>query len=224
MLVKIRYDYAPWLLPHLFSILSNLYPPRQFCEKGQKYGVFTFLMPLLQFFFLLIPSLRNRLPLLSLNKTTAYPFSPPTPSLSLNFYRISISPQGRHSTFRSSDISFASSNSSTFLLLHLLQDSNLFTPYRRGSSDISFASSNFILPPTSPPTGYPSLHRGGMVQTGEQYEFIHRAVALYAASLPSPRHSTLGRQSITSASSLAPSLGPSLVLPMPSSPTDGSRR
>lgn len=192
MLVKIRYDYAPWLLPHLFSILSNLYPPRQFCEKGQKKWSIHFPQPFLQFFFLLIPSLRNRLPLLSLNKTTAYPFSPPTPSLSLNFYRISISPQGRHSTFR--------------------------------SSDISFASSNFILPPTSPPTGYPSLHRGGMVQTGEQYEFIHRAVALYAASLPSPRHSTLGRQSITSASSLAPSLGPSLVLPMPSSPTDGSRR
>ncbi|XP_050738706.1 receptor-type tyrosine-protein phosphatase F-like isoform X2 [Eriocheir sinensis] len=68
------------------------------------------------------------------------------------------------------------------------------------------------------------LDRGGMVQTGEQYEFIHRAVALYAASLPSPRHSTLGRPSITSASSLAPSLGPSLVLPMPSSPTEGPRR
>nr|XP_053638794.1 receptor-type tyrosine-protein phosphatase-like N isoform X1 [Cherax quadricarinatus]XP_053638795.1 receptor-type tyrosine-protein phosphatase-like N isoform X1 [Cherax quadricarinatus] len=28
------------------------------------------------------------------------------------------------------------------------------------------------------------LDRGGMVQTGEQYEFIHRAVALYAATLP----------------------------------------
>ncbi|XP_045602597.2 receptor-type tyrosine-protein phosphatase R isoform X1 [Procambarus clarkii] len=29
------------------------------------------------------------------------------------------------------------------------------------------------------------LDRGGMVQTGEQYEFIHRAMALYASSLPS---------------------------------------
>ncbi|XP_071534485.1 uncharacterized protein [Panulirus ornatus] len=29
------------------------------------------------------------------------------------------------------------------------------------------------------------LDRGGMVQTGEQYEFIHRAVALYASTLPS---------------------------------------
>lgn len=27
-------------------------------------------------------------------------------------------------------------------------------------------------------------HRGGMVQTAEQYEFIHRALALYEASLP----------------------------------------
>lgn len=27
-------------------------------------------------------------------------------------------------------------------------------------------------------------HRGGMVQTGEQYEFIHRAVALYESTLP----------------------------------------
>jgi hypothetical protein len=26
--------------------------------------------------------------------------------------------------------------------------------------------------------------RGGMVQTGEQYEFIHRALALFERSLP----------------------------------------
>jgi len=28
------------------------------------------------------------------------------------------------------------------------------------------------------------VYRGGMVQTAEQYEFIHRALALYEATLP----------------------------------------
>lgn len=31
---------------------------------------------------------------------------------------------------------------------------------------------------------YPTSNRGGMVQTAEQYEFIHRALALYEATLP----------------------------------------
>lgn len=29
-----------------------------------------------------------------------------------------------------------------------------------------------------------SAHRGGMIQTAEQYQFLHHTLALYAAQLP----------------------------------------
>ncbi|XP_045100959.1 receptor-type tyrosine-protein phosphatase T-like isoform X1 [Portunus trituberculatus] len=70
------------------------------------------------------------------------------------------------------------------------------------------------------------LDRGGMVQTGEQYEFIHRAVAQYASSLPSPRQSKcyMARHSITTTTSAScSSLAASYAPPTPPSPDDSRR-